>query len=180
MRPGVRTGRAGSGLLWHPGGAMVARLLLAAILLYSGLAKAGHTGELARIVYGYRILHPDLLNLAAMTLPWLELLTGALLLVGLLRPSAAVVACGLFSAFMIAAGLAMARGIDAPCGCFSVAWTSERIGWGLLARDGVFALLSGHLIVHPSRFAEMDALLVRSPLVTTAPPLNRAPSPPRP
>ena len=138
---------------------MVARLLLAGVLLYAGLGKVGHTGELARVVYGYRILHPDLLNLAAMTLPWVEILTGALLLLGLLRPSAAAVSCGLFSAFIVAAGLAMARGIETPCGCFSMASTSERIGWGLLVRDGILALLSALLILHPSSFLEIDALL---------------------
>lgn len=155
----VRVGGAGRDLLRHPAGAFAARLLLASVLLYAGLAKVGHAADLARIIYGYRLLHPELVDLAGMTLPWLEMLTGVLLLLGLLRPSASAVACGLFVGFVIAAGLAMARGIDAPCGCFSVGSASERIGWELLARDGLFALLSGYLVVHPSRFAEMDALL---------------------
>ncbi len=151
--------RKGSRLWNHPAGALGLRLLLAGVLLYAGLHKVGHSADLARIIYGYRLLHPELVNLAGMILPWLEILTGLLLALGLLRRSSAVVACGLFIAFMAAAGLAMARGIDAPCGCFSVASASERIGWGLLARDGLFALLSGCLIVHPSRFAEMDTWL---------------------
>ncbi len=150
---------AGRHLLWHPAGAVAARLVLAAILLYAGLGKIGHTGDLARIIYGYRVLHLELVNLAGMTLPWLETLAGVLLLLGLLRPSTSAVACGLFVAFVIAGGLAMARWIDAPCGCFSVASTSDRIGWGLLARDAVFALLAGYLIAHPSRFAELDGLV---------------------
>jgi len=156
---GSRPEGRGSAILWHPAGAVGARLLLSSVLLYAGLSKAGHAGELARIVYGYRILHPDLVNLAAITLPWIELSAGALLLVGLLRPSAAVVAGGLLGAFIVAVGLAMARGIEAPCGCFSLALTGERIGWWLLARDGILALLGVYLVLHPARCLEMDSLL---------------------
>ncbi|NIM05269.1 MAG: DoxX family membrane protein [Armatimonadetes bacterium] len=162
MTLSFRGSRIASRILLHPIALVVARLTLAAVLLYAGIHKVSHTGELARIIYGYRLLHPELVNLVAMTLPWIELLTGATLLLGLLRRSGAVVACALFGVFILAAGLAMARGIDIPCGCFSVAATSERIGWGLIVRDVVFALLGAYLIFVPLRFAEIDSLLDRS------------------
>jgi uncharacterized membrane protein YphA (DoxX/SURF4 family) len=154
---------------WHPASAVIVRVLIGGTLLYSGLQKAGRTGDLARIIYGYRLLHPELVNLAAITLPWLELLTGTLLLLGLLRRSSAVVACGLFASFTVAVGLAMARGIDAPCGCFSLAPGSERIGWSVLLRDGVLALLAACLVGHSSRFAELDALLEKAGRPSVAP-----------
>ena len=145
--------------LWHPAVAIVVRLLLGGILIYTGLQKLDHPHEFARIISNYRILHPQLVNLPAIILPWLEVMVGALLLLGLLRPSSAVIACGLFALFTLALGLAMARGIASPCGCFSTAANSERIGWGVLLRDCVLVLLSAYLIVHPSRFAELDGLL---------------------
>jgi len=151
------------------------RLLIGGVLLYSGLQKVGHVENLARIVYGYRVVHPELVNLVAMTLPWLEMLVGALLLLGLLRRSSAVGATGLFGVFVIAVGLAMARGIDAPCGCFSVAAGGERIGWLVLSRVSVLALLSAYLVFHPSRFAEVDALLEKYPPLGMAPALPDVP-----
>jgi uncharacterized membrane protein YphA (DoxX/SURF4 family) len=157
---GERAGR-GVSLLWHPAGAVVVRLLLGGVWLYAASHKVGHTGDFARMIYGYRVLHPELVNLAAITMPWMEVVTGALLVVGLLRRSAALVSCGLFAVFVVAIGLAMARGIDAPCGCFSVEPGTDPIGWVTLLRAGVLALLSAYLIFHPSRVAELDALWER-------------------
>ncbi|UCH35926.1 MAG: DoxX family membrane protein [Armatimonadota bacterium] len=145
--------------LWHPAGAVAARLVLGGIFLYSGVSKIGHVADLARIINGYRILHLEMVNFPALTLPWLEIIVGAMLLLGLLRRSSALVSCGLYGVFIIAVGLAMARGIESPCGCFSVAAESERIGWQVLVRDVFLGLLSAYLVVHPSRFAEVDALL---------------------
>jgi len=154
--------RLRGGRLWRPAGALGARLIVGCVLLYTGLHKVGHIADLARIIHGYRVLYPDLVNLAAMTLAWVEMLVGGLLVIGLLRRSAAVVAAGMFVVFMGAVWLAMLRGIDAPCGCFSVALGSERIGWPVLARDGVLALLCAYLAVHPSNYGALDSLADKS------------------
>jgi len=142
----------------HPAWALTARLLLGGILVYSSLHKLGHTADLARIAYGYRLLHPELVNLFAFTLPWLELLTGALLLLGLLRHSAALAAMLIMGGFTLATALAMARGIETPCGCFSLAWTGERVGLGVIVRDTALALVAAYLVWYPYRPAELDRL----------------------
>ena len=160
-------GRAAA--LWHPAGAVIVRLLLGGVWLYAASHKVGHAGDFARMVYGYRVLHPDLVNLAAIAMPWMELVTGTLLVLGLLRRSAALVSCGLFAVFVVAIGLAMARGIDAPCGCFSVEAAGDPIGWFTLLRAAALGLLSAYLIFHPSRVAELDALWDR--------PARRQPTP---
>jgi uncharacterized membrane protein YphA (DoxX/SURF4 family) len=163
-----RSGRA-AGLLWHPGAALAARALIGGLFLYTGLHKIGHIADLARIIYSYRLLHMEMVNLAAMGLAWLEVLVGGLLLVGLLRRSAAAVATGMLIAFIGAVWLAMVRGIEGPCGCFSTALGSERIGWPVLARDAVLALLSVYLVWNPHRFAELDMLLEEPRQVSTLP-----------
>ena len=127
----------GPPLLWHGAGGLLVRLLVGGVLLYAGLHKVGHAADFARLVYGYRLLHTEVLNLVAIAMPWMEVVTGALLVLGLLRRSSGLVACGMFATFVVAIGLAMARGIDAPCGCFSVASESDRIGWATLLRAGL-------------------------------------------
>jgi len=143
--------------LWHPAGAVAARLGVGTVLVYAGLHKMGHAGELARIVYAYRLVHLEMVNLVAMILPWLEMLAGILLVLGLLRRSSALVACALFGLFAAAVGLALFRGIDVLCGCFSLVPGGERIGWGVLLRDGALAVVSACLIAHPSDVAALDA-----------------------
>lgn len=142
----------------HPAWALGARLLLGGTLVYSSLHKIGQAADLARIAYGYRLLHPELVNLFAFTLPWLELLTGALLLVGLLRHSAALTAMLIMAGFTLATAMAMARGIETPCGCFSLAWTGERVGLEVIVRDTALALVAAYLVWYPYRPAELDRL----------------------
>jgi putative oxidoreductase len=77
-------------------------------------------------------------NLLAVTLPWIELLTGALLVMGLWRREAAAVAAAMLVSFVVAVSWALANGIDiANCGCFTVGGSAEgrALGWKLLAGD---------------------------------------------
>ena len=144
---------------WHPASSLIGRVLIGGLLLYTGWQKVGHGAELARVMYGYRLLDPQLLNLAALCLPWVEVLAGVSLVTGLLRRSGALVATGLFALFALAVWLAILRGIQAPCGCFTVVGTAERIGWAVLLRDIALLAVSLYLVLHPSRVAEADAWL---------------------
>jgi uncharacterized membrane protein YphA (DoxX/SURF4 family) len=154
--------RGGVSMTWRSLAGVASRLLLGGILLYSGALKLGHSAELARVINGYRLLHVELVDIPAIALPWLEIVLGALLVLGLLRRSTALLACGLFATFVVAIALAMARGIDTPCGCFSVAAGSEHVGWGVLSRDALLAMLSAYLVVDPSVAWELDTCLFGS------------------
>ncbi len=61
--------RRAVGILSHPITGAVCRLLLGGIFLYTAVPKLTHPAEFARLVYGYRILDPSLVNLAGITLP---------------------------------------------------------------------------------------------------------------
>ncbi|UCH36441.1 MAG: hypothetical protein JSV65_08835 [Armatimonadota bacterium] len=56
-------------LLWHPAGSVLARLLVGGLFVYASAGKIGHTSDFARIIYSYRALDPDLVNMPAMWLP---------------------------------------------------------------------------------------------------------------
>ena len=62
--------------------------------------------------------------LLAVTLPWLEVVVGLMLVTGFWRREAATVTAGLLVVFVVAVSLALLRGIDIEnCGCFSVSGT---------------------------------------------------------
>ena len=126
--------------------------LLGAVFLYASYDKILRPAEFARIVYHYRLLGPSARlgyvppNLWAVTLPWIEAVTGLCLVVGLWRRDAALVAGGLLVVFLAAVGYALAQGIDlANCGCFSVSGAGRGLGWRLLAGD--LALLAAAVYV---------------------------------
>jgi uncharacterized membrane protein YphA (DoxX/SURF4 family) len=98
--------------------------------------------EFARVVYRYQIVGPSdrlapvVPNLLAVTLPWIELLAGLLLLLGVWRREAALLCALMLLAFILAVGSALWRGIDLQnCGCFSLSGEGRRAGLGLIAAD---------------------------------------------
>lgn len=124
---------------------------LGAVFLYASYDKIGHPAEFARIVYHYRLAGPSAAipplvpNLVAVMLPWIELLTGALLVLGLWRREAAAVAAFLLVAFLASVGSALYRRIDIEnCGCFTVTGKGRQAGLGLLLGDlGLLAVAVG-------------------------------------
>ena len=153
-------------LLWHPWAGFAARLAVGGVFVYASIGKIAHPDEFARAIYAYRILHMDLVNLAAIWLPWVEILAGALLIVGVMRRSAAAVTTGLTALFIGAAWLGLMRGLDVDCGCFLGTVIDGRLGWSLVARDAVLLGLSAYAMVHPSDALSLDRFLVRADATT--------------
>jgi putative oxidoreductase len=139
-------------VLGHPVVGALCRLVLGGIFIYTSLPKLMHPGEFARLVYGYRILHPDMVNLAGITLPWIELAAGAFLVIGIIPRSSALVLAGLLGLFIGAGFLALARGLDIECGCFFPFMSDHKLTWDLLVRDAVLILFALQIMAWPSGF----------------------------
>jgi putative oxidoreductase len=145
-----------SGLLHHPRLHLLLRLLLGGFFVYASLDKIWSPASFAKIVYQWQVVGPVASNLAAVTLPWVELVAGLLLVAGVWKRESALVIALLLVVFIVAAGSVLARGIDVQnCGCVSVAeeaapsawppaWT-KGVGWFLVTRNIV--LLGAALVL---------------------------------
>jgi uncharacterized membrane protein YphA (DoxX/SURF4 family) len=118
--------------------------VLGGVFIYASLDKIAQPREFARIVYHYQVIGPSQAlgylpaNVLAVTLPWIELVTGAVLVTGRWRREAAAMAALMLVVFIGAVSWALASGIDiANCGCFSVGGRAEgrALGWKLIAGD---------------------------------------------
>lgn len=137
--------------LSHPLTGHLCRLLLGGAFVYANAGKLLRPDEAARLISAYRLLHPDLLNLAGITFPWIGFVPGLLLLLGILPRSAAALLAGLLLLFMDSAGLVMLRGLDIQCGCFLPLF-GDRVGWSMLARNTVLLLFAAQIIAWPTSF----------------------------
>jgi len=144
--------------LRHPAVQWMLGAVLGAVFIYASLEKIAQPREFARIVYHYQLVGPSQAlgyvpaNLLAVTLPWIELVTGALLVTGLWRREAAAMAALMLVAFMVAVSWALASGIDiANCGCFTVGGGAEgrALGWKLLLGDAGLLAVAALLIAAP-------------------------------
>ncbi|MGC4934562.1 MauE/DoxX family redox-associated membrane protein [Gordonia sp. DT30] len=116
------------------------------ILLVAGVPKLTDTDRVIRAVRGYQILPDAEARLVGRTLPWVELVLGAALIVGVVPEIAGAAAAALFAVFTVGLVINLARGRrDLDCGCFAFSHGAEEvphIGWGHALRAGTFAALS--------------------------------------
>ena len=105
---------------------LILRLSVGGILVYAALPKLAHPDQFADIITDYRILPAALVPWLALTLPWLELITGTLLILGVATRAAAYLTTAMFVVFTAALVSAEARDLDIACGCFDVAAESGK------------------------------------------------------
>jgi uncharacterized membrane protein YphA (DoxX/SURF4 family) len=153
---------------------LAARLVVGAVWLYAGAAKLFDPAQSVAAVRAYQLLPGSLVQPVGQLLPVIEVVVGAMLVVGLLTRGAAVISAVLFALFIIGIASVWARGITIDCGCFGGGGydpdAASQYPWEI-ARDTALLLLSLFLAWLPSTRLSLDARL----LGRTAPPAPEGP-----
>ena len=139
--------------------AFLFRILLGVTFLYACYDKILHPEAFAEAVANYRMLPDALVGLAAVVLPWVELVCGLFLILGLFVRSSALIVSLMFIVFSIALSSAVLRGIDIDCGCFSVTRNGHSVDFGLILRDLGYLVLSLQVLVFDRGFLSLAAVL---------------------
>jgi uncharacterized membrane protein YphA (DoxX/SURF4 family) len=100
-------------MLWR-----IVALIVGGIFIYAGVIKGMDPVGFANDIDNYKILPWPLTVRLAFYLPWLEILCGLAVILGLLYRGGLLVLTVLISIFIIASVIAKARGLDITCGCF--------------------------------------------------------------
>ena len=99
---------------------MRVQIALGAVFVAAAIPKIADPPAFAHMIYNYRLMPGGLVNALALVMPWIELVVGILLIVGVWRREAALVAAVLLLVFLGAIGWNLARGHAIDCGCFDV------------------------------------------------------------
>ncbi|MFP4071634.1 MAG: MauE/DoxX family redox-associated membrane protein [Desulfovibrionales bacterium] len=119
------------------------RLYLGGLFVYASLYKINFPAEFAESIASYQILPYAFVNITAIVLPWVELLTGALLILGI-RSKAAVSLIGVMLLFFtVAIVLSLTRDVSISCGCFQS--LEEEMSWRTFFRDVAWLLMAVHV-----------------------------------
>ncbi len=94
------------------------RVVLGGLLIAAGALKVTDPSSLAAGIAGFRLLPAAIVGPLALGLPYLEMLLGAYLVLGLFTRIAAALAAGAFFIYAGVIASAVIRGIPANCGCF--------------------------------------------------------------
>lgn len=159
---GPDTGVLSRGGRWAEAVSLLARLVLGGALLYAGLLKAGTPLTAQRAVQAYEIFPMELAGWIGLALPWVQIVLGVLLLLGLFTRAGAILGTLLMLAFIAGVAQAWARGLTIDCGCFS---SGGQVATGAteypqtIARDLGFVVAGAWLCWRPGSFASLDRRL---------------------
>lgn len=102
----------------HPWLTVRMSIALGAIFIAAALPKLVDPPSFAHMIYNYRIVPGPLVNLSALLMPWVEILAGAALCLGLWRRSAASIIGAMLVVFIVAISINLVRDNPVNCGCF--------------------------------------------------------------
>lgn len=114
---------------------ILARVLIGGMFLFASYDKIIHPALFAKSIWQYHMVPGSLINLMALALPWLELVIGVALIIGISYRGAVLWANLLLVVFMVALGSTIVRGIDIACGCFKAGQTATGPAWNSLWFD---------------------------------------------
>ena len=108
-------------LLAHPWLTIRVQIALGAIFIIAALPKIADPPSFAHMIYNYRLVPSPLINISALVMPWVELLAGLALILGVWKAAARTVVAIMLAVFIVAISINLFRDNAIDCGCFNVA-----------------------------------------------------------
>ena len=144
--------------LSHPYVGLLLRVYVGGVFVYASMYKINYPGEFAETIASYQLLPYWAVNLTALIMPWLELASGVLLVLGVRTKSAAALVGGMLLLFSLVILVTLLRGIPIGCGCFTS--VEEPLGWGTLWRDLLWLAMTLQVYFFPSALQLEDQVLM--------------------
>ena len=117
--------------LTHPWLTIRVQIALGLIFVVAALPKIVDPPSFAHVIYNYKIMPWALVNPMALIMPWIELLSGLALILGIWKGTARTIIGILLLTFIAAISINLVRGNAIDCGCFDVSaankTTEERL-----------------------------------------------------
>ena len=130
----------------------LAKILIGSIFIAAAIDKIANPDAFAKSINNFHLLPYAALNVPALILPWVEIITGAMLLFSYKEKAASFLISGMLIVFIIAILTAIARGYNIDCGCFgesSPAAAAEvtKVGWAKVLEDARWLIASLYIFL---------------------------------
>lgn len=126
------------------------RVFLGVVFIFASIDKISDPDSFAGSVGSYRIVSGTPALLIATVLPWIELLCGLGLLLGIFIRGSALLIVIMLAAFSVLVVSALWRGLDISCGCFTQDPAAGRIGMYKVG-ENLLLLVIGVFVLRTSR-----------------------------
>jgi uncharacterized membrane protein YphA (DoxX/SURF4 family) len=113
--------------LTHPWLTIRVQIALGLIFVAAALPKIVDPPSFAHMIYNYKLVPWALINPMALIMPWIELLCGLALILGIWKGTARTIIGILLLTFIAAISINLARGNAIDCGCFNVSAANKSV-----------------------------------------------------
>lgn len=139
----------------NPYVSLIARIVLGCVFIVVGVTKIAEPKLFANEIGNYQMLPDIIVNLPAIILPWLELVSGLMLILGVKLRESSFIAGVLLVFFTLAVAIAWARGLNINCGCFSTL-KEEKVGLSKILQNSGLLILSYLIFISKSTKFRLD------------------------
>lgn len=124
---------------------LVSRIIVGTMFLVVGIGKLTNpAGAFANEILNYKLVSEIIANFMAVTIPWIEVITGILLILGIRIKANSLIIGSLLIMFTSGVALAMAQGLSIDCGCYSNI-KAEPVGWRKIGENSLLIILSANI-----------------------------------
>jgi len=130
---------------------LTARFILGIVFVLASIDKIAMPEVFAQNVEAYKLIPFSLVNIFALVLPWLELITGLFIISGVFIRASALLITSLLIIFILSMTFALLRGLKIDCGCFG-STHDTLISWKRVSED-IFLMILGIYIFFYDKLA---------------------------
>ena len=128
----------------------ITRIYLALVLILSGLDKINNLSIFADSIANYKILPVQFINIIAIIIPWLEVMVGGFLLLGIYIKENSIISFSLLLIFTLAVLSAVMRNLDIDCGCQGT-FNGQKVGMLKILENALLLLFAYLSIKFPKQ-----------------------------
>lgn len=139
----------------------VFRIALGVIFIVSGASKLPELAAFVEQVEEANVLPHALASAYGTVLPFVEIVIGALLILGLFTRFAAAIGGLSAISFMVGNSFRIHRGLYGECGCFGGIASLQFSAGEALIIDCVLLIMAIQILIHKGEFLSLDSLLFR-------------------
>ncbi len=111
------------------------RLVVGGMFIWAGVTKIIDPLGFAQNIANYRVFPEGISFFLALVLPWIEVICGAFLILGIFLSASALLLSGFLVVFLVLISATLIRGIDIDCGCFGS--LSGKVDYKLILTDSI-------------------------------------------
>jgi putative oxidoreductase len=132
----------------NPATILIFRIVVGYIFVSFGISKIADPSLFAKEIANYDFAPLWTLNLVALTLPWIEIITGLLLIFGVALKANSILTALMLIWFIFMVAVAWGRGLDISCGCSSI--NPMHVGFQKILENTIFLAMCVFIMFFPN------------------------------